>query len=261
MAESQKRFATYPSLLGRVVVISGGATGIGASLSEEFALQGSQVIILDILDDEGTKLIHSLATRGAKHPPSYYHCDVTDVDGAIRPVTAAILGKHAKVDAVINNAAQDKRFKTMDITAEQWDQGLNVNLRHQFFLTQALMPGLIAAGSSSVINMSSISWTLPATGLVPYCASKAGIIGLTKTLAKEFGEQGVRVNSILPGAIATERQKREVHSEGYYDEVLQNQALKRLMQPADVSRLALWLVADDSGGVTNQSIVVDGGWL
>lgn len=261
MSESKKQYAIFPSLANRVVVISGGATGIGASLTEQFAFQESRVIFLDIQDDEAAKLSQDLVTRGAKHKPIYYHCDVTDVNGALKPVVSTILNEFTKIDAVINNAAQDKRLNTMDITPEEWDQGMNVNLRHQFFLTQLLLPALIAAGSSSVINMSSISWALPATGLVPYCASKAGIIGLTKTLAKEFGAQGVRVNSIMPGAIATERQKQEVHTEGYYDEVLGNQALKRIMQPSDVSRLALWLAADDSEGVTSQSIVVDGGWL
>lgn len=261
MAESQKNFANYPSLVDKVVVISGGATGIGASLSKSFAIQGSQVIILDILDDAARELIQELDSKNVAHSPTYHHCDVTDIDGALRPIATTILAQHLKIDAIINNAAVDKRMNTLEITTEAWDQGLNVNLRHQFFLTQSLMPGLIAAGSSSVVNMSSISWSLPATGLVPYVASKSAIIGLTKTLAKEFGPRGVRVNSIMPGAIATERQKREVLTDEHQAHVLEQQSLKRVLQPDDVSRLALWLVADDSCAVTNQSIVVDGGWL
>lgn len=261
MADSQKHFATYPSLVDKVVIISGGATGIGGSLSRSFALQGSQVVILDILDDAALELVRELDSANALHSPTYHHCDVTDIDGAIKPIAAAILAQHPKIDAVINNAALDKRMSTLEITPEAWDQGMNVNLRHQFFLTQSLMPGLVAAGSSSVINMSSISWSLPAVGLVPYVASKSAIIGLTKTLAKEFGPKGVRVNSIMPGAIATERQKREVLTGNHQAHVLEQQSLKRVLQPDDVSRLALWLAADDSCAVTNQSIVVDGGWL
>ena len=260
MAESSKKYAVYPSLVDKVVVISGGATGIGGSLSKEFALQGSQVIILDILDDAAHELIQSLAGK-AIHTPIYHHCDVTDIHGSLKPAATAILNNIPKIDAVINNAAHDKRMKTLEITPEDWDQGMNVNLRHQFFLTQSLMSGLEAAGSSSVINMSSISWALPAIGLVPYVASKSATIGLTKTLAKEFGHLGVRVNSIMPGATATDRQKKEVLTREKQAHVLEQQSLKRVLQPDDVSRLALWLVADDSCAVTNQSIVVDGGWL
>lgn len=261
MASSQKQYAQYPSLVDKVVVISGGATGIGGSMSEAFALQGSRVIILDILDEPAKQLVNDLAAKGARNPVEFHHCDMTDISGALRPVAAKILEKYPVIDSVINNAAQDKRMSTLDITPEDWDQGLNVNVRHHFFLTQALIPGLVAAGASSVINMGSIAWAIPTPGLVPYNASKSAIVGLTKTLAHEFGPQGVRVNSIMPGAIATERQKRDIITPEYEAEVLGRQALKRLLHPTDVSRLALWLVADDSSGITNQSIVVDGGWI
>lgn len=258
---TSKQFAVYPSLAGRLVVISGGATGIGASMAEAFALQGSRVVILDIQDDAATDLIKTLADRGAAHPPEFHHCDVTDIEGNVRPVAAKILSAHPKIDAVINNAANDVRQSTLDLTTEQWDNGIAVNLRHTFFLTQALMPGLIAAGASSVVNMGSITWDLPDAGMVPYVASKSAMVGLTKRLAHEFGAQGVRVNSIMPGAIATERQKRDILTDEAQAKVLSNQALKRLLQPEDVSRLALWLVADDGSGVTSQSIVVDAGWI
>lgn len=256
-----RRFANYPSLVDRVVVVSGGATGIGASMVEAFALQGSKVILLDLLTDAASELIERLKGLGVAHPPVLHKCDLTDIDNAVKPVAARILNDNPKIDAVINNAANDKRLPTLEITAEQWDGGLNVNLRHQFFLTQALMPGLIAAGSSSVVNMGSITWARGGTGLVPYVASKSAIVGLTKTLAREFGPRGVRVNSIMPGAIATERQKRDIVTPEYEAHVLESQALKKILQPDEVARMALWLVADDSSAVTNQSIVVDAGWL
>ena len=249
--------AIYPSLRDRVVVISGGATGIGASMVEAFALQGAQVVILDIL----SAAPDVTQTFKVAHNPIYHHCDITDIEGALKPAAAKILAQFPRIHALINNAANDLRLPTLDISLTQWDQGIAVNLRHQFFLTQALLPGLVAAESSSVINMGSITWAIPGTGLVPYVASKSAIVGLTKTLAHEFGPQGVRVNSIMPGAIATDRQKREILTPEYEALVLGRQALKRILQPAEVARLALWLGSEDSSGVTNQSIVVDAGWI
>lgn len=261
---NEGRFATYPSLAGRVVVISGGASGIGAAMVEAFTLQGAQVVLLDILENVASELIQRLRDLKVAHPPVYHHCDVVDIEGNLKPVAAKILSGYSRVDVLINNAAlagAASRMPTMEITQEQWDHGIAVNLRHVFFLTQALMPGLIAAGSASVINMGSINWVIPGVGLVPYLASKSAIMGLTKTLAHEFGPQGVRVNSIMPGAIATEAQKREILTPEYEANVLSRQALKRLLQADEVARLALWLAADDSSAVTNQSIVIDGGWI
>ncbi|KAH7329581.1 short-chain dehydrogenase/reductase SDR [Stachybotrys elegans] len=255
-------FATYPSLIDRIVVISGGATGIGASFVEHFALQGSQVIFLDILDEAADTLISTLAGLGVKHVPIFHHCDLTDIDGQLRPTAATILAAYPRVSVVINNAARDERRPTLDITADEWDHDMSTNLRHVFFLTQALMPGLLAAGgAASVINMGSIAWSIPSTGLVPYVASKSAIVGLTKTLAKEFGPRGVRVNSIMPGAIATERQQREILTPEYEAHVRERQSLAGMMKPEQVARMALWLAADDSSGVTQQSFVVDAGWI
>lgn len=264
-------FAIYPSLTDRVVVVTGGATGIGASMVEAFALQGAQTIILDIATDAATQLADRLST--AKTPlntpvrrPVFHHCDVTDIDGCVRPVAAKILAQFPAVHILINNAADAgaaSRRTTLDISPAQWDGDLGLNLRHVFFFTQILMPGLVAAGpSASVINMGSITWMIPSTGQAPYAASKAAIMALTKTLAHEFGPaSGVRVNSIMPGAIATERQKEEVQTPEYVKYVLEQQALRRILQPDEVARMALWLGADDSSGVTSQSMVVDAGWV
>ncbi|KAF7561295.1 hypothetical protein G7046_g2849 [Stylonectria norvegica] len=238
-------FAVYPSLEKRVVVISGGATGIGASMVEAFAFQGSRVIILDILQDAASILIKRLFRDGVAHSPIFYNCDVTEIDGCVKPVAKKILADFPKIDAIINNAAADTRLPTLEITTEDWDRGLSVNLRHQFFLTQALMPGLIAAGSSSVINMGSITWAIPGTDLAPYIASKSAVVGLTKTLAHEFGPMGVRVNSIMPGAIATERQKREIITPEYEATVLERQALKKILQPVEVARVTAELASSN----------------
>ncbi|KAI9706782.1 MAG: hypothetical protein M1820_004753 [Bogoriella megaspora] len=255
------QFAVYPSLKDKVVVISGGATGIGGSMTEEFARQGSKVVFLDIQDEEGAKLSKRLVDEKVAHEPIYYSCNLLDIDGAVKPIAAKILEQFPQVHALINNAAADTRQSTLDITVEQWDKGVNINLRHQFFLTQALLPGLISTGNASVINMGSINWAIPGVGLVPYTTSKSAVVGLTKTLANEFGSKGVRVNSIMPGAIATEKQLRDIITPQYEKEILAAQAIKRMIMPNEVSRMALWLIADDSSAVTNQSIVVDGGWI
>jgi D-xylose 1-dehydrogenase len=260
---SHNKFAKYPSLVDRVVVISGGAMGIGASFVEHFAVQGSQVHFLDIATDAAEELIQKVSSLQVKHQPVFHRCDLTDIEGSLKPTAAGILNKHPKVHAVINNAAgtvKTEKRPSLEISLDHWEASLNVNLRHQFFLTQALMPGLLAAENPSIINMGSITWAIPATGILGYTTSKAGVVGLTRTLAHEFGPKGVRVNSIMPGSISTEREKRDVLTPEYEARVLGNQAIKRLLQPDDVARTALWLVADDSGGVTNQSIHVDGGW-
>jgi NAD(P)-dependent dehydrogenase (short-subunit alcohol dehydrogenase family) len=255
------KYASYPSLAERVVVISGGATGIGASMVEAFALQKAQVVFLDILSDAASGLVQRISDLKVLYPPIYHECDMTDIAGGVKPTVAKILAQFPEVHILINNAANDARQMTLEITLEQWDWSAATNLRHQFFLTQALMPSLIASGSGSVINMGSISWAVPAFGIVPYATSKAAIVGLTKTLAHEFGPQGVRVNSIMPGAIATARQLKDVLTPDFQAQILQQQALKRMLQPAEVARMALWLAADDSAGVTNQSMVIDAGWL
>ncbi|KAH8893676.1 NAD(P)-binding protein [Thozetella sp. PMI_491] len=260
---SRSQYATYPSLAGRVVVISGGAMGIGASMVEHFALQGSRVIFLDIAADTAAALIQKIVGLKVAHPPIFHQCDLTDIDGALRPTAAKILAEYPTIDVLVNNAAgtaKNEKQPTLEMTQEAWDASLGVNLRHQFFLTQALMPGLLASGAASIINMGSISWTIPATGCVGYTTSKAAVVGLTKTLAHEFGPQGVRVNSIMPGSIATEREKRDVHTPEYKALVLGRQAIKRLLEPEDIARTTLWLASDDSAGMTNQSITVDGGW-
>ena len=162
---------------------------------------------------------------------------------------------------LVNNAANDQRHATEEVTPEQWDKSIALNLKPYFFAIQAVLPPMKAAGRGCIINMSSISWIIPTTGLPVYVAAKAAIVGLTRTLAHELGPVGIRVNAVLPGAIATEKQKRLVYTPEYSEKILSNQALKRQIQPEDVARLVLFLAADDSSAITNQSYVVDGGWV
>jgi NAD(P)-dependent dehydrogenase (short-subunit alcohol dehydrogenase family) len=251
-------YARYPSLEGRVVLVTGGATGIGESFVTHFARQGARVAFFDILDEPAHALARTLVAEGCP-TPSYLHCDLADI-AALRSAIERILDSYGTVDVLINNAANDQRHQTEDVTPEYWDNCIAVNLRPHFFAIQAVAPAMRAAGRGSIINMSSISWTVPSTGLPAYTTAKAGVVGLTRTMAHELGPANIRVNAILPGGIATERQERLWYTPEYKANMLHRQALKRILYPDDVARLALFLAADDSSAITNQSYVIDGGW-
>ena len=254
----QEKFAKYPSLKDRVVVVTGGATGIGESFVRQFAAQGSRVAFFDVQDEAGRFLAEDVAGRGCPKP-DYLHCDLTDV-AALKAAVTRVLATHGSVDVLVNNAANDQRHKTEAVTPEYWEQSMAVNLRPQFFMMQAVIPAMKAAGRGSIINMSSISRMIPSTGLPVYIAAKSAVVGLTRTMAHELGPAGIRVNTVLPGAIVTEKQKRLVYTPEYKAEIMANQALKREILPDDVARLVLFLAADDSSAITNQSYIIDGGW-
>jgi D-xylose 1-dehydrogenase len=257
--ESAARYARYPSLEDRPVLVTGGATGIGAAIVEHFAAQGARVAFLDRDDASGAALVDAIRSR-APHAPLFLRCDLTDV-AALRAAIATIQSALGPVRALVNNAASDDRHRWQDVTPEYWDERMAVNLRHYFFAAQAVAPAMAAAGGGSIVNLSSIAWVIPSTGLPAYVTAKAGIVGLTRTLAHELGRDDVRVNCVMPGAIATERQKRLWLTPQYTAEVQSRQALKRELVPADVARVVLFLAADDSEAITNQSYVVDGGWV
>jgi NAD(P)-dependent dehydrogenase (short-subunit alcohol dehydrogenase family) len=250
--------AIYPSLEDRVVVVTGGADGIGASIVEAFVMQHSQVAFLDIQDDLAERLIARLETNVSK-VPIYYHCDLTDID-AVQGTVKEIVARFPVVDVLVNNAGNDTRHSAEEVTSSYWDQSMAVNLKHQFFMAQALYPAMRGARRGSIINMSSISWVIPATDLPVYVTAKAAIVGMTRALAHTFGADNIRVNCVMPGAILTERQKRLWLTEEYKAAVLARQALKRLILPDEVARLVLFLASDDSSAITNQSYVIDGGW-
>jgi D-xylose 1-dehydrogenase len=258
MSSNTSLYARYPSLEGRVVLITGGASGIGESFVSHFARQGARVAFFDILDEPARALARSLVAEGCP-TPSYLNCDLADV-AALRIAIERILGAYGTVDVLINNAANDQRHQTGDVTPEYWDNCIAVNLRPHFFAIQAVAPAMRAAGRGSIINMSSISWTVPSTGLPAYTTAKAGVVGLTRTMAHELGPANIRVNAILPGAIATERQERLWYTPEYKANFLNRQAMKHILYPDDVARLALFLAADDSSGITNQSYVIDAGY-
>ncbi len=252
-------FATYPSLRDRVVVITGGASGIGEALVEAFSAQGSRVIFLDIQDAAAEALTSKIAAAGFP-TPAYFHCDLTDI-AALQNTMREVLLQNPIIDVLINNAGNDTRHKIEDVTSEFWDRTMAVNLKQQFFMAQAVIPAMKRTQRGSILNMSSIGWMIPSMNVAVYATAKAAIVGLTRTLAHELGANNIRVNSILPGAILTERQKQLWFTEEYKAEILASQALQRMLLPEEVARLALFLAADDSSAITSQAYIIDGGWV
>jgi NAD(P)-dependent dehydrogenase (short-subunit alcohol dehydrogenase family) len=252
-------FATYPSLRERVVLITGGGSGIGAAFVEQFALQGAKVAFVDIAEDASQKLIDDL--RGSVlHPPSFTMCDLTDIS-ALQSAIERISGESGPIRVLINNAGSDDRHNFTDVTPAYWDQRIAVNLKHQFFAAQAVAPGMKAAGGGSIVNMSSIAWMIPTPNLSVYETAKAAIVGMTRSMAHDLGGANIRVNCVSPGAILTERQRRLWMSPEYEREVISRQCIQRHILPEDVARLVLFLAAEDSAAMTNQNYIVDGGWI
>ncbi len=256
--DSATQYATYPSLRDKVVLVTGGASGIGEWMVRAFAQQGARVAYVDIQDDAAAALCASLKAAG--NEPLYQHCDLTDIP-ALQATVQRVLADFGTVDVLINNAANDMRHTLAEVTPESWDASIAVNLRHQLFMAQAVVPAMQRAGCGVILNMSSISWMIPNTGMPMYVTAKSAIIGMTRTLAHQLGKDGIRVNSILPGAILTERQKRLWMTPQYEVEVLGAQSIKRHIMPEEVARLALFLASDDSAAITGQSHIIDGGWM
>ena len=255
----EDRFARYPSLRGKIVLITGGGSGIGASMVEHFTHQGARVVLFDVAEDPSLELVRRLA-ENSQHAPLFLPCDLTDIAtlrSSIQKAEQAV----GPIEVLVNSAANDQRHKWEEITPEYWDRSMEVNLRHHFFAIQATAPGMKSRGQGSIINMSSISWMLPSTGLPAYVTAKAGIVGLTRTMARELGPSGIRVNCVLPGAIHTEKQRRLVWTPEYMEKIMAGQSIKRAIMPEDVARLILFLAADDSSAITGQSYVIDGGWV
>ncbi len=251
-------FARYPSLQGRVVFISGGATGIGASLVEHFARQEAQVAFVDRQEDAGRALAAGLAAEGLP-APLFLPLDLRDIP-ALQRAVATVGEQLGPVSVLLNNAAHDERHRVEDVTVEFWEDRMQVNLRHQFFAAQAVLPMMRTAGRGSIINMGSVSWHVGQGGMPAYTTAKAGIEGLTRGLARDLGPDRIRVNCIIPGWIMTQRQIELWLTPEAEQELMQSQCLKEKVFPADVARLALWLAAEDSRMCTSQTWVVDAGW-
>ena len=250
--------ATYPSLAGKTVVISGGGSGIGEAITTQFARQGAKVGFLDVADEPSLALCEKLQNEGCT--VSYERCDVTDTK-ALQGAIYNIRTVHGPVGVLVNNAAHDQRHKFEDVTPDYWDERMAINIKHQFFAAQAVAPDMKKLGGGSIINMGSTSWMIGNGGMACYTAAKSAVLGLTRSLAHDLGEFNIRVNSIAPGWIMTERQKELwLTPEGEAD-IFKHQCLKRFLVPDDIARPVLFFASDESGACTNQSYIVDGGWV
>ncbi|WP_131196135.1 SDR family NAD(P)-dependent oxidoreductase [Lichenihabitans psoromatis] len=250
--------ATYPSLRDRVVLITGGGSGIGAAITRRFAEQQAKVAFIDIADGPSNDLVAELKDQG--HTVHYEHCDLKDIE-ALRRSIGTIREALGPITILINNAAHDERHATPEVTPEYFDDRIAVNLRHQFFAAQAVLPDMQAAGGGSIVNFGSTSWMVGQGGMPIYTAAKSAILGLTRSLARDYGKFNIRVNAVAPGWIMTERQVSLWLTPESEKELMEHQCLKRKLVPDDMARVALFFASDESGACTNQQYVADGGWV
>jgi D-xylose 1-dehydrogenase len=258
-SQVESRYATYPSLRGRAAFVSGGASGLGAEFVRQLAAQGARVAYVDVDVERGAALRDELVAGGAPET-AFLPCDVRDVP-ALRAAIAEAARRLGPVRVLVNNAADDRRYGVAEFDVALWDDRMAVNVRHHFFAAQAVAPMMRAAGGGSIINLGSISAHIDLLELPAYITAKAGIEGLTHTLAREFGPWGIRVNCIIPGWIMTEKQLAQWVTPEAEASIERNQCLLHKLYPEDVARMLLWLAADDSRSCTAQRWVVDGGWL
>ena len=249
------QLASYPSLRHRCVIITGGATGIGRAMVEAFVDQGAKVAFLDRDMESGAALAAELGSG-----VHFLACDVSDA-AALKTAILDAIGLLGGLQVLIANAANDTRHGLDDLTPELWDDCLAVNLKHQFFAAQTAYPAIEAAGGGSIICLGSISWLNNTTGMIGYTTAKAGIHGLVRTLARLLGPKNIRVNALLPGWTMTARQLSHWVDDEAHREIDRAQCLPRRVMPDDIARMALFLASDDSAMCTQQTFVVDGGWV
>ena len=251
-------YASYPSLVDRTVFVTGGADGIGAGMVEEFVKQGSRVAFADINAERAEATIERCAELDPAHHPLFFEVDLTDT-AALQSVIAAAIEELGPISVLVNNAASDDRHTWQEMTEEYWNDRLNTNLRHYFFAIQAVAPGMIEAGSGSIINIGSSSYMMQEDFFPGYAIAKSGVEGITRTLARTFGPDNVRVNTVLPGWVATDRQLTKWWSPEGEEGTLRDQAIKRRIYPREFAQMVLFLAADDGAACTAQQFLIDGG--
>jgi D-xylose 1-dehydrogenase len=250
--------AIYPDLEGKTVLVTGGGSGIGEAVVRRFARQKAKVAFIDIKEAESRALADELAGGGAT--VRFERADLTDIP-ALRAAIGRVKEALGPVQILVNNAAHDERHPTEEVTESYWDGRIAVNLKHQFFAAQAVLPDMRAARAGVILNFGSVSWMVGQGGMAAYTASKSAVIGLTRSLARDYGAFNIRVNAIAPGWIMTQRQVDlwlNPESEG---ELMQRQCLKRKLQPDEIARFTVFMASEEASACTNQHYVVDGGWV
>jgi len=251
VTEASDMRAIYPSLKGKRVLVTGGGSGIGAGVVEGFARQGAEVSFFDIAEEDSQALAERLGVR-------FERVDLTDIS-ALQATVRRLIEEEGAFDILVNNAASDDRHSIDEVTPEYWDERLNVNLKHHFFAAQAVIPGMREKGAGAIVNLGSISWHLGIKDLPIYQTAKAAIEGLTRSLARELGEDNIRVTCVVPGNVRTPRQLKWYTPEGE-QEIVDAQCLKGRLAPDDVAALVLFLASDDARLITGHEYFVDAGW-
>ena len=250
--------ALYSDLAGKVVLVTGGASGIGADIVRRFAEQKSTVLFFDIKTDAGAALARDLTRQGLT--AHFAAVDLTDTP-ALQAAIAAGRGAHGPIDILINNAAHDERHPTETVTPDYWDDRIAVNLKHQFFAAQAVLPDMKAKNAGAIVNFGSTSWMAGQGGMAAYTASKSAVLGLTRSLARDYGPFNIRVNAIAPGWIMTERQIEKWLTPEGEAELMRRQCLKRKLMPDELARFTVFLASEEASACTAQHYIVDGGWV
>ena len=254
-----QHFARYPGLEGQSVFITGGGSGIGAAIVESFVHQGSKTAFVDIDAKASEKLCRQIEKRHGK-APLFIRCDLKDI-AALRAAVAAAAKAHGPTATLVNNAANDQRHDWTGVTPDYWDERMATNLRPMFFAIQAVVPHMKRRRGGSIINFGSISWKVPQGGMPAYTTAKAAVHGLTRGMARDLGQDGIRVNTVVPGWVMTERQLKLWVTPETEKELDKAQCLKGRIQPIDLARMVLFLASDDARMCTAQEFTVDAGWV
>ena len=248
--------AVYPSLNNKIVVITGGGSGIGESITRSFIKQGAKVAFLDFNEKDSIKLIKDLNTDNLH----FEFCDLRDIE-QLKNSIKKISSKFGPIQILINNAARDDRHSLQSVTSEYFDERIATNLKHQLFASQAVVSDMEKNGGGAIINMGSTSWMIGQGGMPCYTTAKSAIQGLTRGLARDLGPKNIRVNCVVPGWIMTERQVDMWLTPESEKELMDRQCIKRKLFPKDIARFVLFMASDEASACSNQSFVVDGGWL
>tara|TARA_Y200000002_G_scaffold100878_1_gene81793 strand:+ start:876 stop:1637 length:762 start_codon:yes stop_codon:yes gene_type:complete len=251
--------AQYFDLKGKRALVSGGASGIGSSIVEHLCEQGVEVYFFDIDKKEAQKTIYRIKKKKFRIP-TFIKCNIKKIQ-KYKTSILNIIKKKGPIDILVNNASNDQRHSLEEITEKYWDERMAINLKHYLFAIQTVKKSMVKNKGGSIINLGSVSWFRGAVMFPAYSIAKAGIYGLTRSLARDLGEHNIRINSIAPGSIATERQSKLWLNPKFKKEILKKQCLSRQLLPQDVSKMVLYLASDISSGCTKQNFTVDGGLI
>ena len=249
----------YSDLKDKKVFITGGGSGIGASIVEHFCEQGSKVFFIDINEQSSNKLVSECKNKKFS-VPTFINCDLLNIK-FLQNTISKIISDNGAIDILVNNAANDERHSIDEVTEKFWNERMNINLRHYFFTVQSVKKAMIENKGGSIINIGSVSWMMGQGGMAAYTAAKSGVVGLTRSFARDLGEFNIRVNSVVPGWVMTERQIEKWLTPESEADMMKKQCLKHKLMPSDIAKTVLFFGSDQSSGCTNQDYIVDKGWL